>query len=73
MTDHRFFKLIPQAELLKRWGISEETLRTWRKKGMIRATKLGSRVFYDPDEIQAFVDGQKESSAVRPLRRGRNS
>lgn len=71
MTDHRFFKLIPQSRLIELWGVNEETLRRWRKERGLRATKLGKLVFYDPDDVQDFVDGNRESGAVVPIRRGR--
>lgn len=45
-------------------GISENTLRFWRHKGIgPRSAKLGRRVVYREADVRAWIDAQFESAS----------
>lgn len=46
---------ISQSEAVKFLGKSRQTLITWRKKGFIKAYRLGGRVYYKPSELLASL------------------
>lgn len=47
--------LIPRIEAAKYLSISVDTLDHLRRAELIRAVTIGSRVYYSPEELQAFV------------------
>ena len=47
--------LIPRHEAAKLLSISVDTLDWLRDAGKIRAVTIGARVYYSPEELQAFV------------------
>jgi hypothetical protein len=52
-----------QAELAERWGVSQRTLERWRWLGFgPRYIKVGGRVVYRVDEIEAFEERQTRQS-----------
>ncbi len=56
---------ITQAELARRWSISPRTLERWRWIGEgPRFLKIGGRVIYSLDEIEAFELRQTRSSTA---------
>ncbi len=56
---------ITQAELARRWSMSPRTLERWRWIGEgPRFLKLGGRVIYRLDEIEAFELRQTRSSTA---------
>ncbi len=59
---------VTQTELARRWSISPRTLERWRWIGEgPRFLKIGGRVLYRLDEIEAFESRQTRSStANRP-------
>lgn len=42
-------------EICERLGISKPTIHDWKKKGIIKSFKLGSRVYYRMDQIEAAM------------------
>lgn len=48
----KFFKVKETAELLQ---ISEQTVRKYLKKGMLRGQKIGSPVYITETSIQEFL------------------
>ena len=48
-----------QKELARRWGLSHRTLERWRYTGQGPAfLKLGGRVLYRHEEVEAFEESQ---------------
>ena len=45
-------KLIPRLEACKRLNISTVTEHEWRKKGILKAKRLGNKIYYTPESIQ---------------------
>lgn len=43
------------AEAAKALHISVDTLTELRDDGKIRCVRIGSRVYYSPDELRAFI------------------
>ena len=59
---------ITQTELARRWSISPRTLERWRWIGEgPRFLKIGGRVIYRLDEIEAFELRQTRSSTADNL------
>jgi hypothetical protein len=48
-------KLLNSAEVAKHFGISKLTLQHWRNAGTIKFTKIGAKVFYKTEDIQALL------------------
>ena len=52
-----------QRELARRWKISERTLERWRWQGNgPRYLKIGGRVIYRIEDVEAFEQVQLKSS-----------
>lgn len=47
--------LLTNAEAAKALHISVDTLTELRDDGKIRCVRIGSRVYYSPDELRAFI------------------
>ena len=47
--------LIPRMEAAKYLSISVDTLDVLRRSKKLRAVTIGARVYYSPEELQAFV------------------
>ena len=47
--------LIPRKEAAKMLSISVDTLDWLRQEEKIRAITIGSRVYYSPEELRAFL------------------
>jgi excisionase family DNA binding protein len=47
--------LLTNAEAAKALHISVDTLTELRDAGKIRCVRIGSRVYYSPDELRAFI------------------
>jgi hypothetical protein len=61
---------INQRELAQRWGISPRTLERWRWLGAgLRFLKLGGRVVYRMEDVEAFEAERLRSSTsqTQPL------
>jgi len=64
MTD-RPIKHLNQTELSRRWNISPRTLERWRWLGQApRFLKIGGRVVYRLEEIEAFEAQQTRASTT---------
>jgi hypothetical protein len=61
-------KHLSQSELVERWGVSPRTLERWRWLGFgPRYIKVGGRVVYRVDEIEAFEQRQtRQSTSDKP-------
>jgi hypothetical protein len=69
MTTERPIKHLNQIELSRRWSLSPRTLERWRWLGQgPRYLKIGGRVVYRLEDIEAFETQQaRESTAQAPL------
>lgn len=47
--------LIPRVEADNLLSISVDTLDVLRRENILRAVTIGARVYYSPEELQAFV------------------
>jgi hypothetical protein len=57
-----------QVQLSRRWSISPRTLERWRwLKAGPRYLKIGGRVVYRLEDVEAFEHGQLYLSAPAPL------
>lgn len=43
--------MLSMAEVIKMLGISKPTLIKWTRKGVVKATKIGRRVFYKREDV----------------------
>ena len=46
---------LPQNEATKFLGKSRQTLASWRRKGIIKAYRIGGRIYYKPSELVAAL------------------
>lgn len=61
---------LTQDELADRWRISPRTLEQWRWLGKgPRYLKIGARVLYDDEEIEAYEVGRVHQNTNGPLPR----
>ena len=51
----KYEKIIRTEEACKLLGVSEVTLLSWRKKGLIPFFSVGNRVLYDKDELMDSI------------------
>jgi len=59
-----------QTELAARWNISHRTLERWRWTGEgPQYIKIGGRVVYRQEDVEAYEAEQLRSSTVQPDRR----
>ena len=57
-----------QVELARRWSLSHRTLERWRWEGRgPRYLKVGGRVVYRLQDIEAFEAEQLRSSTLLPV------
>jgi hypothetical protein len=49
-------KPFSQSEAIQFLGKSRQTLVVWRKKGVIKAYRLGGRIYYKPSELVAALE-----------------
>lgn len=49
------FKLIPRTQVRRLLNVADPTLITWEKKGIIKSYRMGRRVYYNSDEVQAII------------------
>jgi predicted site-specific integrase-resolvase len=60
-------KHLSQTELAARWNISHRTLERWRWTGQgPRFLKIGGRVVYRVEDIEAYEAEQLRTSTLRP-------
>jgi len=58
-----------QVELARRWSLSHRTLERWRWEGRgPRYLKVGGRVVYRVQDIEAFEAEQMRTSTLPPVR-----
>ncbi|MBY0587250.1 helix-turn-helix domain-containing protein [bacterium] len=55
---------IRPREAAKMLGVSERTLFTWTRDGIIPAAKIGRTVLYSVDHLRAWIDKQAGASAA---------
>lgn len=48
-------KLLNSRDVQKHFGISKLTLQNWRNAGTIKFTKIGNKVFYKTEDIEALI------------------
>lgn len=59
---------LTQVQLADRWHISPRTLEQWRWLGKgPRFLKIGARVLYDEDEVEAYEAAQRCQSTFGPI------
>lgn len=59
---------ITQQQLAERWHLSPRTLEQWRWLGKgPRFLKIGARVLYDENDIEAYEAGQRCQNTCGPL------
>jgi excisionase family DNA binding protein len=51
--------LLSVVEAATRLGISKWTLISWMGKGRVPYVRLGRRVLFDPQDLAAWVEGNK--------------
>ena len=44
------------ADVIQKLKVSERTLCTWREEGLIRFSKVRNKVYYRPEDVEAFLD-----------------
>ena len=49
-------------ESAKAIGVSGKTLQTWAKRGKVPCVRIGSRVLYDPQDLQRWIEKLKTGS-----------
>lgn len=65
---------INQRQLANRWCVSEATLERWRSEGIgPQYLKLGGRVMYREQDIEAYESSCLRQSTSQPVKDGVNS
>jgi hypothetical protein len=55
--------LLSAAVAAERLGVAKQTLAIWRVRGVgPRYVKVGARVLYAPDDVDAWIDSRKRAS-----------
>ena len=49
------FQFIDNADLIRLLKINAKTAANWRKRGLIKAVKIGGKIFYSVPEIQKMM------------------
>lgn len=57
--------LLARKEAAEALNISADTLDRIRDSGILRAINIGSRVYFSPDELRAFVTKEGPIDGVR--------
>ncbi len=52
---HGLTRWIDSAEVCTRLNVCPHTLRRWVKMDRLHPAHLGKRIYYDPDEVEAFL------------------
>jgi hypothetical protein len=61
-------KHLNQVHLARRWNLSERTLERWRWKGIgLPYLKVGGRVVYRLEDVEAFEAAQVHRPSAPPL------
>lgn len=59
---------ITQEQLAARWHLSPRTLEQWRWLGKgPKYLKIGARVLYDDEDIDAYESGRRHQNTCGPL------
>lgn len=53
------FTVIDNAEFCKKLRISRRTAQSWRDKGKITFSQIGSKIFYQISDVQEFLNKNK--------------
>lgn len=62
-------RFLCQKQLARRWGISHRTLENWRYRGQgLPFLKLGGKVFYRIDEVEAYEARQIQPAGRQDIR-----
>ena len=59
-------QLLTKAALAKLLCLTTKTLDRLRKAGHLRALRVGGRIRFDPDEVTAYLDRQREQGPALP-------
>jgi predicted DNA-binding transcriptional regulator AlpA len=60
--------LLNEREAAKRLGLARKTLSNWRSRGCGPAHyRLGGRVMYSPDDVDAWLATRRRTSTSTPL------
>ncbi len=51
--------LMTERDAAKLLAVSPRTLFNWRKRGMIKAVRLGASVRYEVEDLMAFVNSMR--------------
>ena len=57
-------ELITQDEAIKRYGVTRNTLYVWRSEGMPWYQKVGRFVYYDPKEVEKWLNERYEPKKI---------
>ena len=63
-------RMLTMQEAADRLGVTDRTIHTWTKRGLLPAFKIGAVVRYDPADLQRFIEDHK--SPGKPLISGPN-
>jgi len=47
--------LVSNTQAAEHFGVHKNTLKRWREGGKLTGIKIGSRIFYKQETIEAFV------------------
>ena len=53
-------KLMTSADVAAFFGCTERTIRNWRKRGVLRARRVGGSVFFLEDEVVALLNDEAD-------------
>lgn len=55
INDNEPNRYFSAQEICERLGITKPTIHDWKRKGIIKSFKLGSRVYYRMDQIESAM------------------
>mgnify|MGYP001224340264 CR=1 FL=1 len=56
-------RLLDVKEACEALGIGRTTLFALRRRGLLRAVKIGRRVLFDPRDLEHFIEEAKKKAA----------
>jgi len=55
-------ELWDNADIIRNWKVSERTLATWRKEGLIGYVKVGGMIWYTREQRDLFLNSNLNES-----------
>ena len=58
-------KRLNTRQLEKKLGVSRTSIWRWRRAGLLNPIKMGRFLWYDEDEVNRFIEAQRENNTAQ--------